>query len=133
MTFFSLGERIQLLVSKEYFNDLNQEVLIMALLPAHLDEVGGQREERPAEADERRPPGPPRRVRQSGQLPPAQFPAQGAAGRRRRDGPHIKANLKFGSFDLINPSLLMEYKINNNISLSTRPARKKYKWLSMLR
>lgn len=31
---------------------------------------------------------------------------------------HIKANLKFGSFDLINPSLLMEYKINNNISLS---------------
>lgn len=31
---------------------------------------------------------------------------------------NIKANLKFGSFDLINPSLLMEYKINNNISLS---------------
>ena len=52
-----------------------------------LDEVGGQREGRPAEADERRPPGPPRRVRQSGQLPPAQFPAQGAAGRRRRVGP----------------------------------------------
>lgn len=31
---------------------------------------------------------------------------------------NIKANLKFGSFDLINPSLLMEYKLNNNISLS---------------
>ena len=31
---------------------------------------------------------------------------------------NIKANIKFGSFDLINPSLLMEYKINNNISLS---------------
>ena len=31
---------------------------------------------------------------------------------------NIKANLKFGSFDLINPSLLLEYKINNNISLS---------------
>lgn len=31
---------------------------------------------------------------------------------------NIKANLKFGSFDLINPSLLIEYKINNNISLS---------------
>ena len=52
-----------------------------------LDEVGGQREGRPAEADERRPPGPPRRVRQSGQLPSAQLPAQGAAGRRRRAGP----------------------------------------------
>ena len=54
---------------------------------AALDEVGGQREGRPAEADERRPPGPPRRVRQSGQLPLAQLPAQGAAGRRRRAGP----------------------------------------------
>ena len=31
---------------------------------------------------------------------------------------NIKANIKFGSFDLINPSLLMEYKLNNNISLS---------------
>lgn len=31
---------------------------------------------------------------------------------------NIKSNIKFGSFDLINPSLLMEYKINNNISLS---------------
>ena len=31
---------------------------------------------------------------------------------------NIKANLKFGSFDLINPSLLKENKINNNISLS---------------
>lgn len=31
---------------------------------------------------------------------------------------NIKANLKFGSFDLINPSLLMEYRLNNNISLS---------------
>ena len=31
---------------------------------------------------------------------------------------NIIANIKFGSFDLINPSLLMEYKLNNNISLS---------------
>ena len=31
---------------------------------------------------------------------------------------NIKANIKVGSFDLINPSLLMEYKLNNNISLS---------------
>ena len=52
-----------------------------------LDEVGGQREGRPAEADERRPPGLVRRVRQSGQFPSAQFPAQGGAGRRRRAGP----------------------------------------------
>jgi outer membrane cobalamin receptor len=31
---------------------------------------------------------------------------------------NVKATLKFGSFDLVNPSVLMEYKINDNISLS---------------
>lgn len=31
---------------------------------------------------------------------------------------NIKANLKFGSFDLINPSMLVEYKISDNVSMS---------------
>lgn len=31
---------------------------------------------------------------------------------------NIKANLKFGSFDLINPSVLIEYKISDNVSMS---------------
>jgi len=31
---------------------------------------------------------------------------------------NIKGNLKFGSFDLINPSLLFEYKISDNVNIS---------------